>query len=38
VNIILVRFTIFMIGSVVLMILAFHAAMGVGLVQWNFVH
>jgi len=38
VNIILVRFTIFVISSLVLGALIFHAAIGVGLVQWSFHH
>jgi hypothetical protein len=38
VNIILVRFSIFAIGSLVLMALTVHAAIAVGFVQWNFVH
>jgi hypothetical protein len=36
VNVILVRFSIFMLGSLVLMALTFQAAIGAGLVQWNF--
>jgi hypothetical protein len=35
VNIILVRFTIFMIASGVLAALAVHAAAGVGMIPWN---
>jgi hypothetical protein len=36
VNIIILRFTIFMIGSVVLGVLVFHALMAVGIVQLEF--
>jgi len=35
-NIIVIRFTIFMIGSIVLMVLAVHAAMAVGMVDISF--
>jgi hypothetical protein len=38
VNIILVRFAIFMAGSIVLMMLAVHAAIGVGLIDINLLH
>jgi hypothetical protein len=38
VNIIIVRFLIFVISSIVLGALIFHAAVGVGLIQWNFTH
>jgi hypothetical protein len=38
VNIILVRFTIFMIASGVLAALAVHAAAGVGMIPWTFMH
>jgi hypothetical protein len=38
VNIILIRFSIFIIASLVLMALTFHAAMAVGIVQWSFHH
>ncbi|MFZ2030277.1 MAG: MAPEG family protein [Vitreimonas sp.] len=38
VNIVLIRFTIFLASSVVLGMLIFHAAIGVGLVQWSFHH
>ena len=36
VNIIILRFTIFMIASLVLGALAVHAAMAVGMAQWSF--
>jgi len=38
VNIIIIRFTIFIIGSLVLMALTVHAAAGVGMIQWSFFH
>ncbi|MFT3729793.1 MAG: MAPEG family protein [Terricaulis sp.] len=37
-NIIILRFFIFVISSIVLAMLIFHAAIGVGLVQLNFSH
>lgn len=36
VNIIIVRFLVFVISSIVLLMLIFHAAIGVGLVPWDF--
>jgi hypothetical protein len=38
VNVIIIRFTIFMLGSLVLIALAVHAAVGVGMIQWDFTH
>jgi hypothetical protein len=38
VNIIVIRFLIFVVASLVLIALAVHAAIGVGFVQWNFAH
>jgi hypothetical protein len=38
VNIIMIRFLIFMIGSLVLAALAFHAAIGVGMVDGSWLH
>jgi hypothetical protein len=38
VNIIILRFTIFMVGSVVLGALVVHAMMATGLIQWDFTH
>ncbi len=38
VNIIMIRFLIFLAGSIVLIMLTFHAAIGVGMVQWSFQH
>jgi len=38
VNIIVLRFFIFVAASLVLMALAVHAAIGVGFVQWDFAH
>jgi len=35
-NIVIIRFTIFIISSIVLAMLIFHAAIGVGLVPWDF--
>jgi hypothetical protein len=37
-NIIILRFSIFMIGSLVLMALAFHAAIAVGMVDGSWLH
>ena len=36
VNIIIIRFLIFITGSLVLVALAFHAAIAVGMLQWDF--
>jgi len=38
VNVIVIRFLIFVAGSLVLMALAVHAAVGVGMIQWDFTH
>jgi hypothetical protein len=38
VNIIVLRFFIFVLGSLVLIALTVHAAAGVGMIQWNFMH
>jgi hypothetical protein len=38
VNIIVLRFFIFVRGSLVLIALTVHAAAGVGMIQWNFMH
>jgi hypothetical protein len=38
VNVIIIRFLIFMLGSLVLMALAFHAAIGVGMVDGSWMH
>jgi len=37
-NIILLRFTIFVVSSIVLGMLIFHALIGVGIIQWDFGH
>jgi hypothetical protein len=37
-NIIMVRFLIFVLGSLVLIALTVHAAIGVGFIQWDFRH
>jgi hypothetical protein len=38
VNIIVVRFLIFVLGSIVLVMLTVHAAIGVGFINWSFAH
>lgn len=38
VNVIVIRFLIFMTGSIVLVMLTVHAAIGVGFVHWSFAH
>jgi hypothetical protein len=38
VNIILIRFSIFMVASIVLIMLTFHAAMAVGMIDASWVH
>jgi hypothetical protein len=38
VNIILIRFSIFMLGSLVLIALCVHAAIAVGMIHWDFTH
>jgi hypothetical protein len=38
VNIIMVRFLIFMLGSIVLIMLVVHAMIATGLIQWDFTH
>jgi hypothetical protein len=38
VNVILIRFAIFMLGSLVLIALTVHAAIATGMIQWDFTH
>ena len=38
VNVIVIRFLIFVAGSLVLMALTVHAAAAVGFIPWNFAH
>jgi hypothetical protein len=38
VNVILIRFSIFMLGTLVLIALCVHAAIAVGMIQWDFTH
>jgi hypothetical protein len=38
VNVILIRFSIFMLGTLVLIALTVHAMIAVGMIQWDFTH
>ncbi|QGZ94547.1 MAPEG family protein [Terricaulis silvestris] len=38
VNVILIRFSIFMLGTLVLIALCVHAMIAVGMIQWDFTH